>query len=117
MSRSLRSAQAMAVAVSLNLCGVASCSLWPTVDIECIESGRCAAPNSTPEVDNAIVFGQPDSRTNLQLQNGLNRPTHAIRVGRRIVIADSLNHRVVIKQDPSAPIEDVAPVVLGQPDL
>lgn len=90
------------------------CSLWPTADIDCLDSGRCVGEGPVSHTL-AIVFGQPDAQTNLQLRFGMNGPTGAMRKGTRFFVADSNNNRVLMwNQVPTA--NQPADLVLGQPD-
>jgi hypothetical protein len=92
------------------------CGLWPTADVDCLESGRCMAEGGTGPHEPVLVIGQPDANTNLQLRLGFNLPTGILRQSGRLFVADSGNHRVLIwNQVPTA--NRPADIVLGQPDL
>lgn len=92
------------------------CGLWPTADVDCLESGRCLVGGDPGSHGPALVFGQPDAQTNLHLQLGMSNPLSARRQGTRLFVADTNNHRVLIwNQVPT--VNQPADLVLGQPDL
>jgi hypothetical protein len=65
----------------------------------------------------AIVWGQPDGKSNEGARLGLAMPEDSIIVGTKLVVADQNNSRVLIWNTIPASNYKAADIVLGQPDL
>jgi hypothetical protein len=65
----------------------------------------------------AVVFGQPDGKSNEGLRLGLDAPQDVIIVGTKLVVADQNNSRVLIWNTIPMSNHKQADIVLGQPNF
>ncbi|HMJ50479.1 MAG TPA: hypothetical protein VK540_00330 [Polyangiaceae bacterium] len=65
----------------------------------------------------AVVFGQPDAKTNEGLRLGLALPQDVVIVGTKLIVADQNNNRVLIWNTIPTSNYQQADLVLGQPDF
>ena len=86
-----------------------ACSALPSRSVDCATLGLCEPLR--------FVLGQPDEHTNNPLRYGLSAPGSVLVVNNKLLVSDSLNHRILLWNSFPPALGQAPDLVLGQPDL